>query len=78
MISRQATQITVPIVGTAEIDIKSLTSEHGRLMNDLNTRLRNGWKIFSTHTISLNHTIYLVYVLTKIEFEKEELEKEDC
>ena len=67
---RKATQIAVPIIGSAELDLKSLTSEHERSMNDLNEHLGNGWKIFSTHTVNNEHTTYLVYVLTKIEFEK--------
>ena len=67
---RKATQITVPIIGSAKLDVKSLASEHERAMKDLNEHLENGWKIFSTHTADNNLTTYLVYVLTKIEIEK--------
>ena len=72
---RKATQIAVPIVGSAELDVNSLTSEHEHSMKDLNEKLGNGWKIFSTHTVNNNLTTYLVYVLTKIETEKCEEER---
>lgn len=67
---RKATQIAVPIVGAEGLDVKSLTSEYERAMNDLNEKLGDGWRIFSTHTVNNNLTTYLVYVLTKIEIEK--------
>lgn len=66
---RKATQIAVPIIGTEGLDVKSLTSEYERAMKDLNEKLGDGWKIFSTHTVNNNLTTYLVYVLTKIEFD---------
>lgn len=67
---RKATQIAVPIVGAAVLDVKCLTSEHERSMKNLNEKLGNGWRIFSTHTVNNNLTTYLVYVLTKIEVER--------
>lgn len=67
---RKATQIAVPIVGAAELDVKKLTSGYESSMKTLNEHLGNGWKIFSTHTVNNNLTTYLVYVLTKIEVEK--------
>ena len=67
---RKATQIAVPIVGAEGLDVKSLTSEYERAMNDLNEKLGDGWRIFSTHTVNNNLTTYIVYVLTKIEIEK--------
>lgn len=66
---RKATQIAVPIIGSAGLDIKNLTSEHEALMKRLNEELENGWNIFSTHTVNNNLTTYLVYVLTKNEEE---------
>ena len=72
---RKATQIAVPIIGSAELDVKSLTSEHERAMKDLNEKLGDGWKIFSTHTVNNNLTTYLVYVLTKIEIDDSEFEE---
>lgn len=74
---RKATQIAVPIIGSAELDVKSLTSEHERAMEDLNEKLGSGWRIFATHTANNNLTTYVVYVLTKIETEKCK-EEEDC
>ena len=73
---RKATQIAVPIIGSAEVDIKSLTGEHEHTMNELNELLGKGWRIFSTHTVTYNSTVYLVYVLTliKTEFKKGEEE----
>ena len=65
---RKATQIAVPIIGSAGIDIKILVTEHENSMKDLNGKLADGWKIFSTHAINNNITSYIVYVLTKIEF----------
>ena len=65
---RKATQIAVPIIGSAGIDIKSLTAEYESAMRDLNEKLADGWKIFSTHAINNDITSYIVYVLTKIEF----------
>lgn len=65
---RKATQIAVPIIGSAGIDIKSLTIEYESAMKNLNEKLANGWKIFSTHAVNNNLTSYIVYVLTKIEF----------
>ena len=72
---RKATQIAVPIVGSAGLDVKSLSIEHARTMGDLNEKLENGWRIFSTHAINNNATTYMVYVLTRLEVEecKEEL-----
>ena len=67
---RKATQIAVPIIGSAELDVKSLSSEHERSMKDLNEKLGSGWEIFLTHTVNNNLTTYLVYVLTKIEPEE--------
>lgn len=67
---RKATQIAVPIVGSAGLDVKSLTSEYECAMKDLNEKLGNDWKIFSTHTVNNDQTTYLVYVLIKVEFEK--------
>lgn len=72
---RKATQIAVPIVGSAELDVKSLTSEYERAMKDLNEKLGDGWKIFSTHTANHNLTTYLVYVLTKIEVDNADFEE---
>ena len=74
---RKATQIAVPIVGGAELDIKKLTSEHENAMKDLNEKLANGWKIFATHTITNNLTTYLVYVLTKTEIEDSDFKEEE-
>ena len=68
--SRKATQIVVPIIDTTGLDVKSLTSAHEKAMNDLNEKLGDGWRIFSTHTVGNNNTAYLVYVLTKLETEK--------
>lgn len=77
--TRKATQIAVPIIGSADLDVKSLTSEHERAMENLNEKLGDGWKIFSTHTVNNNLTTYLVYVLTKIEVKTENYEEEeDC
>lgn len=59
---RKATQIAVPIIGSAEYD-----SKYKCAMKDLNEKLGNGWKIFSTHTANNNLTTYIVYVLIKIE-----------
>ena len=73
---RKATQITVPIIGTAKLDVNSLVSEHERAMKDVNEHLANGWKIFSTHTVNNEATVYLVYVLTKIELANEYFEVE--
>lgn len=73
---RKATQIAVPIVGTAGLDINSLAIEHENSMKDLNEKLGDGWKIFSTHTANNNLTTYLVYVLTKIEIKDEDFEEE--
>lgn len=67
---RQATQIAVPIIGSAELDVKSLSREHEQAMKNLNEMLGNNWRIFSTHTVNNNLTTYLVYVLTKSEIEK--------
>lgn len=67
---RKATQIAVPIVGGAELDVDKLTSEYESSMKNLNEKLGNGWRIFSTHTVNNNLTTYLVYVLIKIEIEK--------
>ena len=72
---RKATQIAVPVVGSAELNIESLKSEHERAMKDLNEKLGNGWRIFSTHTANNDLTTYLVYVLIKIETEKREEQK---
>lgn len=69
---RKAAQIAVPIVGSAGIDVNKLIDEHEHLMKDLNEKLENGWMIFSTHTVTHNHTTYVVYVLTKSETEKHE------
>lgn len=69
---RKATQIAVPIIGSAEVDVKMLASEHEGSMKSLNEKLGNGWKIFSTHTVNNKFTTYLVYVLTKIESEEGE------
>lgn len=74
---RKATQIAVPIVGAEGLDVKKLTSEYESAMKNLNEKLENGWRIFSTHTVNNNLTTYLVYVLTKIEPEKRK-EKENC
>lgn len=63
---RKATQIVVPFVGSKEQSI------YERSMKDLNEKLRNSWKIFSTYTFTNNHITYLVYVLTKSETEKHE------
>lgn len=68
--NRKATQIVVPIIDTTEPDVQSLTSEHERLMKDLNEKLGSGWRIFATHTVTNNFVTYLVYVLTKLETEK--------
>jgi hypothetical protein len=73
---RKATQITVPIIGSANLDVTSLAKEHERSMADLNEKLGDGWKIFSTHTANNNLTTYLVYVLTKIEVESKDFEVE--
>lgn len=73
---RKATQIAVPIVGAAGIDVNSLAKEHECSMADLNEKLGDGWKIFSTHTANNNLTTYLVYVLTKIEVENKDFEVE--
>lgn len=67
---RKATQIVVPIVGAEGLDVEKLTSEYECSMKNLNELLGNGWKIFSTHTVTNNLTTYLVYVLTQIELEK--------
>lgn len=76
---RKATQITVPIIGSAELDVNSLAREHEKAMENLNEKLGDGWKIFSTHTVTNNLTAYLVYVLTKIEVDTENYkEEEDC
>ena len=69
---RKATQITVPVIGSAELDVKSLASEYERAMKDVNELLGKGWRIFSTHTVNNNLTTYLVYVLTKIELANED------
>ena len=61
---RKTTQIVVPMVGSKEQSI------YERSMKDLNEKLRNNWKIFSTYTFANNHITYLVYVLTKSEVEK--------
>lgn len=70
MMNRKATQIAVPIVGSAGLDVNSLTSEYERAMKDLNEKLGSGWRIFSTHAVNNNLTTYVVYVLTKLETEK--------
>ena len=67
---RKATQIAVPIVGAPELETKSLISEYEKAMEGVNELLGKGWRIFSTHTVNNTLTTYLVYVLTKIEFEK--------
>ena len=67
---RKVTQVAVPIIGGAGLDVKSLTDEHERAMNDVNGKLEYGWKIFATHTVTNNLTTYVVYVLTKIETER--------
>ena len=69
---RKATQIAVPIVGSDGIDVNKLIIEYEGTMMNLNKKLKNGWKIFSTHTVTNNHITYVVYVLTKIEVEKHE------
>ena len=72
---RKATHIAVPILGSSELSVEQLATEkieYERLMKDLNEKLENGWKIFSTHTAISNHITYLVYVLTKSETEKYE------
>ena len=67
---RKATQIAVPIIGSEESVVEKLTSEHEKEMKRVNELLGNGWRIFSTHTVNNNLVTFLVYVLTKIEFEK--------
>jgi hypothetical protein len=67
---RRATQIAVPIICTAKFDSDSVTRENERAMNELNEKLGSGWRIFSTHTVSNDSVVYLVYVLDKIEIEK--------
>lgn len=57
---RKATQIAVPIVASAGIDIKSLTVEYEDSMKNLNEKLAKGWKIFSTHAINNNLTSYII------------------
>ena len=72
---RKATHIAVPILGSSELSVEQLATEkieYESLMKDLNEKLENGWKIFSTHTANNNGIIYLVYVLTKSETEKHE------
>ncbi len=73
---RKATQIVVPVVGSARLDVKSVAIEHESSMEDLNEKLGNGWKIFSTHIANNSDTTYLVYVLTKIEIKNEDFEVE--
>lgn len=73
---RKATQTAVPIVGAEGLNVNSLISEHERAMKDLNEKLENGWKIFSTHAVNNNLTTYIVYVLTKIELESKDFEVE--
>lgn len=72
---RKATQIVIPILSSSELSFEQLATEkieYERLTKDLNEKLENGWKIFSTHTANNNGIIYLVYVLTKSETEKHE------
>ena len=74
MTIRKATHIAVPIVGSSELSAEQLVkvkSEYECLTKDLNEKLENGWKIFSTHTANNNSITYLVYVLTKSENENE-------
>ena len=67
---RKATQILVPVAGAIGVDIKSLTIEYEIAMKDLNEKLGNGWKLFSTHAVNNNLTSYIAYVLIKLEPEK--------
>lgn len=67
---RKATQFVVPVVSTEGLDVNSLASEHEIAMKGLNEHLGNGWRIFSTHTVTNNLTTYIVYVLTKLEYEE--------
>ena len=75
---RKATHISVPIFGSSELSVEQLATEkieYEHLTKDLNEKLENGWKIFSTHTANNNGITYLVYVLTKSENENEKYEE---